>query len=378
MIKISKFVFVLGIMACQMMNTELYSQDSNLPESWVKPAPDEIPTNTFKPSPLSPLVSMGPDGKLVYKPYSNKGDRILDWSKVGYKQSNVPIPDVPVRETLRPIKGETSPDGNMAYPKGPDSREEIQAALSKVSQMTPDADGIKGAVLLKAGTYYIDGSLSVPSGVVLRGEGDGEKGTILIFRSAKGGGSAINIGEGKIVKDLESTVRITDDYVPSGSYKLTVTDASGFKAGDFVIVKKTTNQKWIDDLGMGERLRHIRGGKEGANKHPWKPESYQFTHLRQIAKVEGNTITLDVMMPQSIAKEHGGGEVYKVDVSSLATQCGVESLSLVSNYDTTVEDKGKSSNFMNFRTGITVGNAMDSWIRNVSAKHLYLFSCFYK
>ncbi|HYW97399.1 MAG TPA: DUF4861 family protein, partial [Bacteroidales bacterium] len=183
--------------------------------------------------------------------------------------------------------------------------------------------------------------------------------------------NAINVGQGKIKQDLASTVRITDDYVPSGSYKFTVTDASGFKAGDFVIVKKTVNQKWIDDLGVGERLRHIRGGKEGSNKHPWKPESYQFTHLRKIARVEGNTITLDVMMPQSIAKEHGGGEVFKADVSSLATECGVESLRVVSDYDTTVEDTGKKANFLNFRTGISVSNAMDSWVRGVTMKHLY-------
>jgi hypothetical protein len=121
---------------------------------------------------------------------------------------------------------------------------------------------------------------------------------------------------------------------------------------------------------MGERLRHIRGGKEGLKKNPWKPKSYQFMHLRQIAKVNGNKIYLDVMLPQSIAKEHGGGEVFKADLASLATHSGVESLRLVSNYDTTAEDTGKDANFMNFRTAISVSNAIDSWVRNVTVKHL--------
>ncbi len=277
---------------------------------------------------------------------------------------------MPVKDTLSPLEGETSPDGNMAYPKGPDSHDMIQAALYKVWQMTPDANGNKGALLLKAGTYYINGSLFIPSGVVLRGEGDGENGTILIFRST-GGGSAIQIGQGSIGKNWVSTVRITDDYVPSGSYELSVTDASAFKAGDFVFVRKTVNQAWIDTLGMGERLRHIRGGEEGANKVPWKPESYQFMHLRQITKVEGNTITLDVMMPQSISDIYGGGEVLKADVSSLATQCGVESLSVVSNYDATIKDTGKEADFINFQNGISVTNAMDCWVRDVSVKHVY-------
>ncbi|MBN2632443.1 MAG: hypothetical protein JXR66_02730 [Bacteroidales bacterium] len=359
-----------GLMPCSRCPVnKLSGKDADLPESWVNPEPEEIPTHTFEPNPLKPLVSIGPDGNLVYKPYSDKGDRVLDWSQTGYKQSNVPVPDLPVRETLRPLAGETSRDGNMAYPKGTVSQREIQAALDKVAGMTP-VNGVKGAVLLKAGTYYVNGSLHIPSGVVLRGEGDDENGTILIFRSAKGGGNAIELGEGGIKQLRENTVRITDDYVPSGSYKLTVTDAASFKPGDYVFVRKTVNKKWIDDLGMGERLQHIRGGEEGLKKNPWKPDSFQFMHLRQISAVNDNTITLDVMMPQSIAKEHGGGEVFKADVSSLATHSGVESLLLVSDYDTTVEDTGKDANFMNFRTAISVSNAMDSWVRNVTAKHL--------
>ncbi|HYW96378.1 MAG TPA: hypothetical protein VE870_12370, partial [Bacteroidales bacterium] len=372
MIKFLNIALFTGIFACVMTSADLYSQDTGLPESWVNPPPDVVPTYPFEPNPLKPLVSMGPDGKLVYKPYSDKGDRVLDWSNVGYEKSNVPIPNVPVKDTLSPLEGETIVDGNMAYPKGPDSHDMIQAALYKVWQMTPDANGNKGAVLLKAGTYYINGAITIPTGVVLRGEGSDENGTILIIRSTNGGGSAIQIGQGSIYINWASTVRITDDYVPSGSYEISVTDASAFKAGDFVFVRKTVNQAWIDTLGMGERLRHIRGGTEGLNKVPWDPDSYQFMHLRQITKVEGNTITLDMMMPQSISDVYGGGEVLKADVSSLSTQCGVESLSVVSNYDATAKDTGKdATDFMNFQNGISINNAMDSWLRDVTVKHVY-------
>ena len=48
-------------------------------ESWVKPGPKEIEKVAFTPNPLAPLISMGSDGKLVYKPYSDKGDRLMDW-----------------------------------------------------------------------------------------------------------------------------------------------------------------------------------------------------------------------------------------------------------------------------------------------------------
>lgn len=50
-----------------------------LPVSWVNPAPDEIKKHTFERSPLAPLVSVGEDGALDYKPYSPKGDRIPDF-----------------------------------------------------------------------------------------------------------------------------------------------------------------------------------------------------------------------------------------------------------------------------------------------------------
>jgi hypothetical protein len=193
------------------------------------------------------------------------------------------------------------------------------------------------------------------------------------MRSPKGGGNAIELGDPEGKEDPlgeAEGVRIVDAYVPSGSTRLTLADASQFKPGDFVHVRKTVNQKWIDDLGMGQRLQHIRGGKEGARKRPWAPEAYQFKHLRQIVDVQENTITLDAILPQSFEEAHGGGDVYKVDVSSLAKNSGVESLQVVSNYDTTVQDTGKDANFLNFHSGIQIAGANDSWVRDVTVKHV--------
>ncbi|MCB1129638.1 MAG: hypothetical protein KDN05_00815 [Verrucomicrobiae bacterium] len=343
------------------------------PESWVKPGPKEIEKVAFTRNPLAPLISMGGDGKLVYKPYSEKGDRLMDWSHCGYRNSSVPIPDVPTVETLDPLAGDPAPVGNMAYPMGPDSRERIQAAINKVAAMAPDETGARGAVLLKKGTYYVKGGLTIRSGVVLRGEGDGEGGTTLILQSAKGGDVAIHLGEPEAGIDPvgePDAVRIADDYLPSGTLKFRVADSSRLNVGDDVHVVKTTNQAWIDDLGMGERLRHIRGGKQGASKRPWKPESYQFRHLRRITAIDGNPITLNAVLPQSFDQTHGGGKVYKVDVSRLGTHAGLESLQLVSNYDKTVKENNKSTNYMNFATAVVVSGTHDSWVRDCTMKHL--------
>jgi hypothetical protein len=342
-------------------------------QSWVKPAPDTIERKSFIPSRIAPLVSMGNNGRLVYKLYSEKGDRVLDWSHCGYARSEEPIPEVPVVEALEPLPGEATPMGNMAYPMGPDGHQRIQAALDRVGAMDADDDGVRGAVLLKRGTYFLNGALHVPSGVVLRGEGDGEDGTVLILRSETGEESAIVLGNPDAIFEHvgeDKAVRIVDGYVPSGSSQVMLEDASRFAPGDFVCIRKTVSQAWIDLLGMGERLRHIRGGKAGETKRPWKPESYQFCHYRRVARVEGNFLTLDVMLPQSIAVEHGGGEVFKVDAGRTATHAGVESLRVVSNYDTTVEDQGKDSDFRNFKTGIEISGAMDSWVRGCTVLHV--------
>ena len=347
----------------------------NLPESWVKKGPAKIKQYEFVPNPLAPLVSMGPDGKLVYRAYSEQGDRLMDWSQCGYKNSSVPIPDVPVAVTLEPLSGQAVQIDNLAYPMGPDSRDRVQAAIDKVAAMKADGDGVRGAVLLKRGTYYLTGSLTIRSGVVLRGEGDGDDGTILIMRSPEGHGTAIHLGEpeGQVVPLGEGeadAVRIVDEYVPSGSITLRLADTSPFKAGDFVYVRKTVNQAWIDLLGVGERLRHIRGGKEGMGKRPWTPEAYRFRHLRRIEAVNGNQITLDAILPQSFDQAHGGGDVYKVDVTKMGTHCGIESLQIVSNYDTTVTSQSKQANYLNFATAIAVRGAYDSWVRDCVVKHV--------
>lgn len=340
-------------------------------ESWVNPPPDEVTQVAFTPSEKAPLVSLGADGKLVYKSYSSKGDRILDWSKVGYRNSNVPIPDVKVVKTLEPLSGEAKAVDNMKYPMGPDSRDRIQVALDEVAGMEPDADGFRGAVLLKRGTYYINGSLQVGSGVVLRGEGSGEDGTVLIGIEGVESNAFVTLtGDGGIGHDQAgNAVRLAGDYVPSGSTELTLEDAEAFKKGDYVCIKKTVNPQWIDDLGMGERLRHIRGGQEGLNKKPWKPEAYQFRIIRQIENIEGNTITLNVAVPQSFDQKHGGGEVYPVDFSELGRNGGVESLRLISNYDTTVRDESKKSDFKNYRSAVVVENYANGWVRDCTSLH---------
>src|SRR6187401_1502746 len=118
---------------------------------------------------LEPTVSKvypGPSGRLVYVP-DEQGNTIHDASHAGYRGGGVAIPTVPVRETIWPVAGD-----NTAH---------VQAAIDKVSALPLDKSGLRGVVLLRAGYYRLATPLAIQaSGVVLRGEGMGDTGTILV------------------------------------------------------------------------------------------------------------------------------------------------------------------------------------------------------
>src|SRR5688572_25124750 len=118
---------------------------------------------------LAPTVSRvypGGDGKLVYVPDEN-GNTIHDCSHAGYSGGGVAIPTVAAQETIWPVAGD-----NTAH---------VQAAIDRVAARPPDRSGFRGALLLRAGVYKMATPLAIrTSGVVLRGEGMGDAGTILI------------------------------------------------------------------------------------------------------------------------------------------------------------------------------------------------------
>jgi hypothetical protein len=117
-------------------------------------------------APIASRVYPGVDGKLIYVP-DEQGNTIIDSSHAGYGSGGVAIPTVPVRETVWPVVG--------------DNTENIQAAIDKVSLRASDSSGFRGAVLIKAGYYHMATPVRIQtSGVVLRGEGMSDAGTILI------------------------------------------------------------------------------------------------------------------------------------------------------------------------------------------------------
>ena len=108
---------------------------------------------------LSAWAFPGVSGRMIHQPDA-LGNRVPDYSGVGYMGGTVPIPNVPAKATISPVAG--------------DDGANIQAAINSVKLLSLDTNGFRGAVLLTAGDYQISNSITIDaSGIVLRGVGDG-------------------------------------------------------------------------------------------------------------------------------------------------------------------------------------------------------------
>ncbi|MBN2636606.1 MAG: hypothetical protein JXR61_10080 [Prolixibacteraceae bacterium] len=318
----------------------------------------DIPPTTSK-------VYPGTDGKLVYVADS-LGNKIPDFSNAGYKGGGVPIPYVAIKETVWPVLGDNS--------------DNIQAAIDKVSALPLDANGFRGAILLKMGTYNLDKPLNISaSGVVLRGEGMSDVGTILIGKIPEGRvrGGVVNIsGEAGITIVEESKQVITDDYVPVGANSFNVKSAKDFKAGDKIIITRIGNESFINEIGLNQ---------ETVGRNSWRPFNINFDRI--ITKVEGNTITVDAPIFTAVDERWGGGEVYKYNDARIEN-VGVENLRGISEYNPSVRTteygnmdrddldaqyryKGEEyySDENHYGVFINISNAQNIWVRNMCALH---------
>ncbi|WP_051620469.1 hypothetical protein [Paenibacillus sp. UNC451MF] len=254
----------------------------------------------------SSWVFYGQDGKLVYKK-DESGNRIMDFSSAGYMGGGVAFPEVPVVKTIQPSGG--------------DDTSVIQNAINEVAAM-PLKDGFRGALLLGPGTFITTKQINMKtSGVIVRGSGSGNGGTViqmngapfLLFNIAGTGSHTPSVG-----------VNIADPYVPSGTDTLTVSSASGFKEGDNVLISRTATKDWIHFMGMDTL---VRDGKP----QTWIAPGSKITTDRVIKSISGNQITLDAPLTDSFDSKYIGspvGTVAKYTFPGRISQVGLEHLKI--------------------------------------------------
>lgn len=273
-------------------------------------------------------------GKLVYKTLES-GDKIMDFSYAGYRGGGVKIPTVAAKITLSPIAGDNSAA--------------IQKAIDEISKMKL-VNGFRGAVLLKPGVYDCEKALTINvSGVVLRGSGSGEKGTVLNL-TGKAHAAVTARGDVKS-KAIGETTTVADRYVPSGISSFTVANASGLAAGDTIRITRPINDTWIEFMGMHQL---VRSGK----KQTWI--SGDITTERVISKIEKNKITVDVPLNDSYDSKYisPAVSVQKITTTGLLSQIGIEDFRILAAPQSVTINEGHHRAF-------TMSGLSDGWARNI-------------
>ena len=277
------------------------------PVRWI--APLLMAASTLPAQGTSRWVYFGRDHRLQYRADA-QGNRIMDFSFAGYQGGGVPLPATPVAKTLSAVGG--------------DNTSAIQAAIDEVSGRAPDARGLRGAVLLRPGSYEVAGTLTIgASGVVLRGSGSGDRGTTIKltgpphrFLDIRGSGAWEAVG---------NSTPITDAYVPAGIDSFQVERTAGLRVGDTVLVRRPVTEAWIHFMGMDTL---VRDGKE----QTWIKAGSFIRTDRAIQSISGNRIRLDVPLSDSFDSKFlnpPGPTLIKYTFPGRIAEVGVESLRVV-------------------------------------------------
>lgn len=254
-----------------------------------------------------------------------------DFSFAGYEQNEQAIPLVPVK---RIVKASSGDDGQR-----------IQDAINAVAKM-PLIKGFRGAVLLKAGNYHVQGPIIISTnGIVLRGEGQGTDGTVITATGATPYNFIRVQGSGD---DKESVPSAITGEVMAGDSKIPVVHADAFRAGDTIIVTKTPNDHWIDTLQTA--------------RYGWTASAYKIAHRRVITKIAGDTLYVDIPMVDFFRRRFGGGYVSKVSSPGRISHVGVENMRLVSVFE---NDKDEKHGWV----AVSLRRAVNCWVRNVTAQY---------
>ncbi len=294
-----------------------------------------------KPEKASP-VALAENGRLVYAPDS-LGNYIVDFSYAGYMAGAQAIPDAPIRVTVPAREG--------------DATARIQAAIDYVGNLPLDANGVRGAVLLGSGVHKVlSGIVIKKSGVVIRGVGMGDKGTVLLGDGRTRETVIRVLGESNVV--LKPKMRIIDAYVPVNAMRFEVENTGSLKVGDRVRIVRPSTAEWIKSLRMEEF-----GGETGWLG--WKPGQRDITWDRTVTAVSGNSITIDAPITTALDARFGGGFVVPYQWAGRISGVGIENLRIESTFDLK-NLKDEDHRWM----GITFENTENGWVRQVTFLHL--------
>ena len=290
--------------------------------------------------PQSAWARVGPSGRL-WSLADPQGNRIPDFSSVGYQGGLQEPPEIPVRLTVAPGPG--------------DDTARIQAAIDQLQRLPLGPDDFRGAVYLQPGEFEISNQLTITaSGVVLRGAGVGPTGTVLRATGPRPRTLILVTGSGS-PQPLEDPRRVTDAYVPVGSRSLALEHTIGLSVGDRVLIRRIATDPWIREIGMDLLCCP-------PEVNPWTPSGYHIDMDRRIVAIEGSTVILDAPVACAFEQRHAGGTLRRYNWPGRIQHVGIEDLEGVSDFSGP-EDEDHAWTFIHWQA---VENA---WVRRVMARH---------
>ena len=291
--------------------------------------------NTF------PDITKTKEGKLSFTA-DNQGNRIPDFSYAGYMASEKAIPNV--ENKIFVTKQEE------------DATQKIQTAIDYVSNLKPDKSGFRGAVLLDQGTFKISGTLYIKkSGVVLRGSGNTENGTVLLGTGLER--EALIRVLGVDDRKYGDTFEFNIAYTPLGTQKIQLKNASKLKVTDEISISKPVTDNWIKELNMQDF-----GGE--TSWIGWKKGDWDITWNRVVTNINGNEVTLNAPLTMSLDDVYGASKVTLYSWSGRIEQIGIENILMKSTFNTS-NLKDEEHRWL----GISIENTRNAWVKQVNFKH---------
>ena len=292
----------------------------------------------------------------------------LDFSRVGYRWSDMPIPEYPVGKHI----SVSDISAALAAGEVSDTTSFIEKALSEL----PDGT----ALLLKEGEYHIHRSIFITrSNVVLRGEGADKTRIIAAARKSDDEGvvkySCVVLGgTPSITIDYGTATKIIDSHVPAGAMYCNVEVADNFAVGDRVQILRPASASWISAI----RMDCI----DDPVNPTWPLDDFDMKFERIVTGIKGNRLYFDAPIPMDLDAVYGTSRVLRLHMDRIS-ECGVENLSLIAEYDPSIvcTPELDASSYRKYgayecdenhaRNGVLVRAAEHCWVKGVTGRHFY-------
>ena len=282
------------------------------------------------------------ENKLAYW-HDSLGNSIPDFSAVGYHNGQKPFPKGKIIATLSP--------------SGSDDTHALQYLIDSVSNLTTDNE--PRVILLKAGNYNINSTININSNnIILRGEGDTEKGTLITFNATTQRVLFSIKGKGKMNKQVQEAQPITDKYVPVGAFSFHVKNVKQLHIGQPVLINRVANNEWIHAIGMDEIKDLREGGKN------WSASGFDLSYERIVTAIDKKTglITVNIPVMMALDDKYGENTLIPYSFKGRISECAIENILMKSTYTTDNDEQHGWE-------AISIEAAENCWIQQVTSLH---------